>query len=79
MTEPGTSFQFLRRTYELTDTGLKIMPGKYAETMIETYEGTMGKVKTQKLPCTQETLEADGAMSWTRRWQASTDRLWVVA
>lgn len=29
--------------------------------MIESYEETMGKVKTQKLPCTQEMLEADGA------------------
>ena len=60
LTEPGTSFQFLRRTYELLDNGLKIMPGKYAETMIESYEATNGKAKVQKLPCTQEMLEPDG-------------------
>ena len=61
LTEPGTSFQFLRRTYELLENGLKITPGKYAETMIESYEATMGKAKIQKLPCTQEMLEPDGA------------------
>ena len=34
--------------------GLKVMPGKYAESMIEMYEEKMGKVKVQKLPCGPE-------------------------
>lgn len=46
-------------TYELLDSGLKIMPGKYAETRIESCEATLGKAKIQKLPCTQEMLEPD--------------------
>ena len=61
LTTPGSTFQFLRRTYEKTENGLKILPGKYAETMIEAYEKVMDKVKVQKLPCTQDMLEQDGA------------------
>lgn len=57
---PGYTFQFLRRTYEMTTNGLKILPGKYAEIMIEAYERVMDKAKEQKLPCTQEMLEKDG-------------------
>ena len=52
----GTTFAFLRRTYELTIQGLKILPGKYAESM----EAQMGKAKVQKLPCGPEMLEQDG-------------------
>ena len=57
---PGSSFQFLRRTYEETETGLKVHPGKYAGNMVEMYEETMGRAKIQSLPCSQEMLEADG-------------------
>ena len=60
LTTPGSSFQFLRRTYEMTPNGLKILPGKYAESMIEAYEEVMDKAKVQKLPRTQEMLEPDG-------------------
>ena len=58
----GSSFQFLRRTYVEVENGLKVMPGKYAESMIEMYEEKMGKVKVQKLPCGPEVLEADGSV-----------------
>ena len=60
LTGPGSSFQFLRRTYEETETGLKVHPGKYAQSMVEMYEETMGRAKIQSLPCSQEMLEADG-------------------
>ena len=56
----GTTFTFLRRTYEQVAEGLKILPGKYAESMVEQYEAQMGRVKTQKLPCGPEMLEQDG-------------------
>ena len=58
----GSSFQFLRRTYVEVENGLKVMPGKYAESMIEMYEEKMGKVKVQKLPCGPEVLEGDGSV-----------------
>ncbi|CAK9047524.1 unnamed protein product, partial [Durusdinium trenchii] len=58
----GSSFQFLQRTYVEVEDGLKVMPGKYAESMIEMYEEKMGKVKVQKLPCGPEVLEADGSV-----------------
>ena len=60
LTGPGSSFQFLRRTYEETETGLKVHPGKYAENMVEMYEEKMGRAKVQSLPRSQEMLEADG-------------------
>lgn len=44
----------------MTADGLKILPGKYAETMIEAYEEVMDKAKAQKPPCTKEMLEQDG-------------------
>ena len=56
-----TTFAFLRRTYEQTAKGLKILPCKYAESMVEQYEAQMGRVKVQKLPCGPEMLEQDGA------------------
>ena len=56
LTTPGSTFQFLRRTYEMTPNGLKILPGKYAERMIEAYEESTGKAKIQKLPSSQEML-----------------------
>eukprot|EP00913_Durusdinium_trenchii_P034869 g32617.t1 len=62
LTGEGSSFQFLRRTYVEIEGGLKVMPGKYAESMIEMYEEKMGKVKMQKLPCGPEVLEADGSV-----------------
>ena len=40
--------------------GLKILPGKYAESMVEQYEEKLGRVKIQKLPCGPEMLEFDG-------------------
>ena len=58
--EDGSSFQFLRRTYEKVENGLKVHPGKYAENMVEAYESKMGKAKIQKLPCGPEILEPDG-------------------
>ena len=57
---PGSLFQFLRRTYEETETGLKVHPGKYAENMVEMYEEKMGRATVQSLPCSHEMLEADG-------------------
>ena len=62
LTGEGSSFQFLRRTYVEIEGGLKVMPGKYAESMIEMYEEKMGKAKVQKLPCGPEVLEADGSV-----------------
>ncbi|CAK9114939.1 Retrovirus-related Pol polyprotein from transposon TNT 1-94, partial [Durusdinium trenchii] len=60
LTGPGSSFQFLRRTYEETETGLKVNPGKCAESVVEMYEEKMGRAKVPSLPCSQEMLEADG-------------------
>lgn len=60
LTDTGSTFQFLRRTYEKTVNGLKVSPGKYAENMIEAYEEKLGRTKVQKLPCSQEMLEPDG-------------------
>ena len=57
----GTTFAFLRRTYEQTIQGLKILPGNYAESMVEQYEAQVGKAKVQKLPCGPEMLEQDSA------------------
>ena len=62
LTGEGSSFQFLRRTYVEIEGGLKVMPGKYAESMIEMYEEKMGRAKMQKLPCGPEVLEADGSV-----------------
>eukprot|EP00913_Durusdinium_trenchii_P032259 g30204.t1 len=62
LTGEGSSFQFLRRTYVEIEGGLKVMPGKYAESMIEMYEEKLGKAKIQKLPCGPEVLEADGKL-----------------
>ena len=56
----GTTFSFLRRTYEQAPEGLKILPGKYAENTIEQYESQLGRAKIQKLPCGPEMLEQDG-------------------
>lgn len=56
----GSTFTFLRRTYEQIEAGLKILPGKYAESMVEQYEAKMGRAKVQQLPCGQEMLEVDG-------------------
>ena len=44
--EDGSSFQFLRRTYEKVENGLKVHPGKYAENMVEAY----GKDKGPEAP-----------------------------
>eukprot|EP00913_Durusdinium_trenchii_P033178 g31061.t1 len=60
LTAVGSSFQFLRRTYVEIEKGLKVMPGKYAESMVEMYKEKMGRVKVQKLPCGQEVLKPDG-------------------
>ena len=62
LTGMNSSFQFLRRTYVEMEKGLKVMPGKYAEQMVEAYEEQMGRVKSQKLPCGQEVLEPDGSV-----------------
>lgn len=58
--EDGSSFQFLRRTYEKVENGLRVHPGKYAESMVEAYGGKLGKTKFQKLPRGAEILEPDG-------------------
>ncbi|CAK8987789.1 J domain-containing protein [Durusdinium trenchii] len=58
----NSSFQFLRRTYVEMEKGLKVMPGKYAEQMVEIYEEKMGRVKGQKLPCGPEVLEPEGSV-----------------
>ena len=42
------------------ENGLKVHPGKYAESMVEAYEGKLGKAKVQKLPCGPEIQEPDG-------------------
>ena len=60
VSDNGTTFTFLRRIYEQVKEGLKILPGKYAESMVEQYEEKMGRVKIQKLPCGPEMLEFDG-------------------
>ena len=62
LTAVGSSFQFLRRTYVEIEKGLKVMPGKYAESMVEMYKEKMGRVKVQKLPCGQEVLKPDGSV-----------------
>ena len=66
LTGIGSSFQFLRRTYVEIERGLKVMPGKYAESMVEMYEEKMGRVKVQKLPCGQEVLAPDGSVELKR-------------
>ena len=60
MVGKGTTFIFLRRTYEQVDEGLKILAGKYAESMVEQYEANMGRAKIQELPCGPEMLEPNG-------------------
>ena len=67
LTGPGSSFQFLRRTYEETETGLKVNPGKCAESVVEMYEERMGRAKVPSLPRSQEMLEADGTTQLRRR------------
>ena len=62
LSDSGTTFTFSRRTYEQVNEGLKILPGKYAESMVEQYEEKLGRVKIQKLPCGPEMLEFDGTM-----------------
>ena len=42
--EDGSSFQFLRRTYEKVE-NVKVHPGKYAENMVEAYESKLGRTK----------------------------------
>ena len=61
MEAEGDEFQFLKRTYRLTEEGLAILPGRYAEEMIKLYEGRYGKVKVQKVPCGPEILESCGS------------------
>lgn len=57
----GKSFQFLRRTHEKVETGLRIFPRKYVEPMVGAYKAKLGEAKVQKLPRGEEILESDGA------------------
>eukprot|EP00435_Cladocopium_sp_Y103_P032112 s1247_g8.t1 len=54
---PGDQFEFLRRTYVLREDGLDIMPGRYAENMIEAFESKYGPVKLQHVPCGDDAQE----------------------
>ena len=53
----GDQFEFLKRTYILREDGMDIMPGRYAENMIEAYEKRYGPVKIQQTPCGEECQE----------------------
>eukprot|EP00435_Cladocopium_sp_Y103_P029767 s1934_g7.t1 len=59
---PGDEFEFLRRTYKVTEDGLDIMPGRYAETMVKGLEEKYGKVKQQNTPCGDEAQEIANPM-----------------
>ena len=59
---PGDKFEFLKRTYELCEDGINVMPGRYAETMIESFEKKYGKVKMQNVPCGDEAQEISHAV-----------------
>ena len=54
---PGDEFEFLKRTYRLSDSGMDIMPGRYDETMIKLFEEKYGTVKCQQVPCGDEAQE----------------------
>ena len=54
---PGDKFEFLKRTYELCEDGINVLPGRYAETMIESFEAKYGKIKAQQVPCGDEAQE----------------------
>ena len=54
---PGSQFEFLKRTYKLCEDGIGIMPGRYAENMIESFEARYGPAKLQNVPCGDDAQE----------------------
>ena len=53
----GDQFEFLKRKYVLREDGIDILPGGYAETMIEAFEKRYGPVKLQQVPCGDDAQE----------------------
>ena len=50
----GDQFEFLKRKNVLTGDGIDILPGGYAELMIEAFEKRYGPLKLQQVPAGEE-------------------------
>ena len=60
----GDQFEFLKRKYVLREDGIDILPGGYAETMIEAFEKRYGPVKLQQVPCGDDAQEISTSGPW---------------
>ena len=62
----GDKFEFLKRTYELNNNGISIMPGRYSDSMIQTFEEFYGQVKLYHTPCSEEAQDIgqSGELPW---------------
>ena len=76
---PGDKFEFLKRTYELCEDGINVLPGRYAETMIESLRRSTARSKPSKFHVETRLKRSPMVCFYLLTKQLSTGHWWAAA